>query len=137
MSGTFKDMRNLEFAMSFIQKVAPMLRGTGAKVLSGLADVCFWTIVAKQHVNDILCFAVHRLLNGKNFTIFHLDAISFHNIVATLTIVASVVAFRYSMLRRFHREVRVRQEKLQVWRLSATWNENAIVHDQLHLVTFI
>ena len=94
MSCTFEDMmRNLEFAMSFIQNVAPMLCRTGAKFLSCLADVSFWTIVAEQHVNDILCFAVHCLLNGKNFTIFHLDATSFHYVVATLTIVTSVVAF--------------------------------------------
>ena len=138
MAGTFKNMvRNFQLAMCCIQNVATMFSSACAKFLARLTDVCLWTVVAKEDVNDVFRFAIHRLMNCKHFSIFHFDAVTFDNIATTLAVMAGVVAFGNEMFFLRQREVRIREKKLQIRRLSATRDQAATVHDHLHFWAFI
>ena len=67
-----------------------MLRSSCTKFVA-----CFTGLFAshaEQDVDVILGFAIHGLLNHKNFAVLHFNVVPLNNILATLAVVASVVA---------------------------------------------
>ena len=105
--------------------------------MAGFTDVGFGTAHAKEHVDNIFCLTIHRLLNDKNVPIFHLDVCSFYDIGAALAVMTCIIAFRYLELFWRHRKVRVCQKEFQTRRLTTARDYGCLIHDEFHFGAFI
>ena len=114
-----------------------MLRGSCTKFLACLTDVGLFASHAEQDIDNILGFAIHGLLNHKNIAVFHLNVVPFNNVLATLTVVASIVALSDRMFFVLHCEVRRREKKFEIGWLTTTGNWSSLAHDELHLRTLV
>ena len=130
-------MRYFKLSVRLIQYMASMFRCSRTKFLTGFTNVGSRTAHTKEDIDDILCLTIHGLLNDKNDPIFHLNVRSFYDVIAALAVMTCIVAFGHLELFRCHREIRVCQKELQVWRLTTTRDYSCLIHDEFHFWALI
>ena len=82
--------------------------------------------------NDLVGFTIYLLLNLKWFAVFKFNGMTFNHDHVQTTSAKRIVALSHSFLFLCWWKVWLRQNRLEIWRLSLTRDDFDVVHDYFH-----